>query len=477
MAGFGETIREFGVKLSLQFDKKGFEAAGEKVEKISSNLRHFSFEIAGAATAFLGFAALSGITARKLENQADILGINTEELQRYAYAAKIAAGTTEEDFAGALGTLGDTLNEVRRGNIEAGAALNSLGALADKSKEIQEAFKNPKTTALDLFKIIQPGFNQITDAVTRARLATQIFGNNALIPLLKMAPEKMEALAREGDRVAVTSEKQTAAAKALWQQYVKLGESFEKVSRGIGFTFMQVARPYLDMLLKWVATHQQLIRLNVAQAFKALAEILPVAVEAGKDFFHGLSAIVEKLGGTKNALKDLFAAYLIFKGVQLGTGLVQLGVAIVALGPQIPILLATAFALHEIWAALTGIENSYIFKALHNGGGATLGKLLTPTVLGANDMIEPGEKYKNYVPTAAEKAAEDSAHAREQAHEASMHAFDAGKTVNNNYQPILNIQMGSKATVAETVDATSKMLERDKELYLTKISNLYGGPQ
>lgn len=126
--GFGEVLREFGVKVSLNFDSKKVEEAQNKIEKFGGKLRSFAFEVAGLSAGVFEFQNLFTSNARSLQNQADLLGINTEQLQEYEYAAKVAADATREDLVGSLQTLGDTMDKARAGDLAARQALEQIGA-------------------------------------------------------------------------------------------------------------------------------------------------------------------------------------------------------------------------------------------------------------------------------------------------------------------------------------------------------------
>src|SRR5271170_2326609 len=123
----GKTIREFGVKVSLLFDKSKVEDSKKSIEGVANGLKNIGIQVASAATALLGIASISSQNSRELEQNSAALGINVERLQELEYAAKVTAGVSREELGGALEGLSKTLYEARNNNVEAARTLIRMG--------------------------------------------------------------------------------------------------------------------------------------------------------------------------------------------------------------------------------------------------------------------------------------------------------------------------------------------------------------
>ena len=66
--GLGKTLRKFVVRASLEFDDKSFSKFDKAVSNSARTAKQMSIAIAGASTAVLGFAKVTGRNARDLDN-------------------------------------------------------------------------------------------------------------------------------------------------------------------------------------------------------------------------------------------------------------------------------------------------------------------------------------------------------------------------------------------------------------------------
>ena len=420
---------------------------------MGASLRRTGFEIGAAAAAMFGFAELSGMNARKLQNQATILGVNVEELQRYGYAAKVAAGINEDEFNGSLNGLADTMDRFRHGDPLAAQAILNLSRSTEQRAKILSTLGDKTKTSLDLFKQVVPLFSKMDDAVAKSRLARNIFGTDKIVPFLNTPGKELDKLLNEAP---IRSAQQIAAAAKMQQQYEKLTANFKRFFFEVGFFLQRTLAPYLEKLQVWIAHNQKLIDMNIGEAIKALGDAFTYAVEAGKWLFEQMESFNHMLGGTRASVHLLIGAFLAYKGVTLAAGFVNaLSLISTAIGVTMPELVALGAIVHDIWAALNGnFEDTWVYKLVHSDGFVKLMNMIPGDVLGkGGDMmhVTPSPLMGSGF--------------QEQAN-AVM------KTIEHNYQPTVNIYAVPGASASDMGKQFESSMERDYEKAQAKMNAL-----
>lgn len=184
---------------------RAFNALGKGIDTVTSSV--FSFKGAiGLAVGGGGLLALANKsldTADAIAKTADRLGLTTDELQRYQYAAKLT-GVENEQLQTAFIFLNNQLAEGKLPYRD----INQ--ALLDLSNRMQSA-----ATGTD-----------------RARIATEAFGAKAgarLIPFLMQGQEGIKALGDEAERLGLVLDSKTIrAAENFKDQLEILGETITK---------------------------------------------------------------------------------------------------------------------------------------------------------------------------------------------------------------------------------------------------------
>jgi hypothetical protein len=161
----------------------------------------FGFGIAGGIVATAG--ALVALTARwgnlgyEVNRTAGLIGVSTDDLQRYRGAAKLA-GVDSAVLTRSLATLGDTLQDAQFGrNPQALIILNRLGI----------SIKRNASGVIDsvaAFKDISLAISRIADPRVQAIVA-RAFGLEDALPLLKMGPAAIEELAKQAEKFGLVA--------------------------------------------------------------------------------------------------------------------------------------------------------------------------------------------------------------------------------------------------------------------------------
>lgn len=407
MAGFGETIREFGVKISLAFDRQKVEQVQSKIEKLGAEMRHFSLEVTAAAAAIFEFGNLASSNARDLQQNADLLGVNVENLQELAYAAKVAAGVSRGELVGALESVSETMDKARHGDVMASEGLLRLAQAGVGTEKMLDLIRTKGTTSEEVMMALSQSFKNIKDPLAAARLATEAFGGAGakLLPFLKKGPEGIAALRKEGRALGVIIPKGTIdQAAEMDRQFTRMWEVFKSISYTIGFEVLKYLKPLVQEFLVWTQHNKKLIASGIVTAIKEIAHGLLLVLKFIREAMPYVESLVERLGGLEAVMRDLVAIFLIFKAITfsmavlsffsslwsivsvllpsmatligvfegLGTALSVIGeitaladivpalalmgpAILAAVGPLLPFiagLAAAAVAIHDIWALL-----------------------------------------------------------------------------------------------------------------------------
>lgn len=184
MSALRELIAFFGVEV----DDKKLDHAGEKMEGLAKLAERVGSTIGLA----FGLHEISEFLQGQIElaahigNTAEILGVATDELQEFRYAA-LNADVEMEGADKALRFLNKNLGEAVSGNAEAAKTFRELGVdLA--------TVKDGSRSAVSLLPDIADKFLKLDSQAERTALAMKIFGKQgaSLLPLLQKGGKELE---------------------------------------------------------------------------------------------------------------------------------------------------------------------------------------------------------------------------------------------------------------------------------------------
>lgn len=364
----GKTIREFGVKLSLAYDKAGYEGANRAIESMAKTIKEVGFGAAAAAGTIFGFAEAAASNAKDLELYSSTLGISTERLQELSYGAKIAANVNRDELMGALEGVSKTLDDVKRGNLEAGSTFNALGINVG-------AMVKSGMRADQVMAVVADRLKEINDPIARASLASKVFGGNVgtkLLPYLLKGSAGMAALGMEARKLGVVMDDKVLKSQAKFQDSLnRVLFVLKNIAYLIGGELIKKLEPLIIKFQNWVVANRKLIAtgikefiIGLGQAMRFLLDFAIGAVETFKKF-------AEHVGGVGNAVKILTTAWIGFKALQIGIAIYELATAFSVMGaallPIMPELLAISglmVAIHDGYTLLKGgdIKDTWVYQ-------------------------------------------------------------------------------------------------------------------
>lgn len=325
--GLGAVLREFGVKLTLDFDKKKVEEAKRNVEEVGAAMRTVGLQIAAAATTLFGFAAVTSHNSRELQQNAQMLGLNVERLQELEYAAKVAAGATRGDLMGALESISGTLDRARHSDVMASQSLVALGIPLDM-------IMNKSVTADQVLLQLGDSFSRIQDPMAKMRLATDVGGAGLakMLPLLNRGAMGMALLGKEGRDLGVILGKKTIDQGAEFDRTLtRIWFVLKNITYMIGNSLIKYLTPTVMAFQRWVVANRQFMASGIAGAVKALGTYLGIVFKVAKLVVGALQGVIHSLGGVERVARLVGIAMGVFTGLQIVGSIGKLAMSMRAL--------------------------------------------------------------------------------------------------------------------------------------------------
>lgn len=188
-------LRELLAKLDIQVDGSDLEKFAGSIEGVGSKLKSFGSLLAGglAAGAVKSFIDSQIEAGDALGDTAAKLGVSTDELQRFQFAAKATGGEVESATT-ALRFLNKNVGEAASGNKTLVEAFAKIGV------SVKDSNGNVAETA-DLLPGIAQGISELGSQGEKTAAAMAIFGRGAadILPLLDKGAAGVSALYEEFD--------------------------------------------------------------------------------------------------------------------------------------------------------------------------------------------------------------------------------------------------------------------------------------
>lgn len=186
-------LREVLARFGIDVETGPLENAEKGIGQVIGNLRTLGATLGAGVgiSQLVGFVNTSANLADELADVSERLGISTQGLQQWQYAAKLS-GIEAEAFRGGLGILQRNLAGAASGNADAAATFRKLGV------EVKNADGSIKPLD-DVLSGLAVGIAGVDDPTRRAGLAVKLFGRSGaqLVPLLSRGSEGIAELRAE----------------------------------------------------------------------------------------------------------------------------------------------------------------------------------------------------------------------------------------------------------------------------------------
>lgn len=254
---------------------------------------------AGVVAAGAAFAAMAKNAIDQADEMNDLsvkLGMSTEKLSAYAYAAKMSGASTDAVTTG-VQKLSSNLMDAARGQ---GAAKDAFAALGISVKGANGQIKDNDT----IMREVADKFAGFEDGAAKTALAVDIFGRSGadLIPMLNEGAAGLDAMQGEASRLGLVLDEKTAKAAGAFNDKVDL------MKAAVGGA---VARVTAEMLPAMNSIADKFVKAATDGEFlKSVANGLSVAFKLLVTAAIGLKATISLVGDSIGKLAAAAAAFL-----------------------------------------------------------------------------------------------------------------------------------------------------------------------
>jgi hypothetical protein len=153
--------------------------------------------ITATAAAVASLGAHWGPTGYEISRTPQLIGVSTNDLQRYRGAAQLA-GVSQEALTNSFASLGRTMQDAQFGrNPEAYAVLNKLGIGIQRNAQ-------GVVDTVGTFNDLALAISRITDPHVQEKMA-DIFGLREALPLLRQGPDAIARLTQEAEKFGLVA--------------------------------------------------------------------------------------------------------------------------------------------------------------------------------------------------------------------------------------------------------------------------------
>lgn len=235
-------------------------------------------------------------TGDQIEKMSRRLGIGTEVLSAWGYAAELS-GTSIEAVAKGLQMISKNAFDASRGMGEGKIAFEALGiAVKDASGRLR--------SGESLFLEFADKTSRLADENTKAGLAMKAFGEAgvALLPMLEEGSAGIEKMIAEARRMGITwIEEEAKRAAAFKDAQTKFEASIRGIKKTIAVALFPALRMGLDKLAEYIASNRETV---AGFAIDIATTLGGAAFSIGGAFVDAAQFVVEAIQTMRDAWKS-----------------------------------------------------------------------------------------------------------------------------------------------------------------------------
>ncbi len=317
------------LKAVLSANAEGMLKTLKSVNNMTKETRKYLSDVASSAGKLSGklglpFAALSGAIGglsimsvknavvgftdmgEAVEKGALKAGMSVQQYQRMKYVAE-QSGTSIEAMEGSLSKLNRQMGDAAAGkNKDLAGLMHQLGiGVRDSNGQVK--------SGIDLLPQLADAFERNENPAVRARMGMALFGKSyaEILPLLSEGSKGIEDNLKRFDRIkGVLGPDEIRGAKELGDSFKDLDLVMKGFQGTVAKELVPVIRPLVDGLVAWWVANKKLVSVEVTKMAKDLAAYIRTidfnaVLQGVGNFFRALGALVDMVGGAKNALIGL----------------------------------------------------------------------------------------------------------------------------------------------------------------------------
>lgn len=292
-------LRELLVSLGVQVDSKDLTGLEGRLSGAFSGLKKLGGLLIGGVVinGIKGFVTSQIELADHLNDTALKLGVSTNELQRFQYAAKLG-GVEADSAAQALNIFNKNVGGAATGNAEAAASFKKLGVnVKDSNGQVGSTF--------DLLSGVAEGVASLGSQQEKTAALMKIFGKQgaALGPVLAGGAEGLRAMSEQFDKLGGGLDDEYIQAIA------KAGDATDDMQFSLTFAKAQIMSAFLPAVVWIIKRATELFSwfTRLSKQIGGFGNILKVLAVGGIGFAAlKMASLIKTAGGVGKALKSAF---------------------------------------------------------------------------------------------------------------------------------------------------------------------------
>lgn len=299
-------IRELINLLSLEVNEESFEEGERRVLDVEEAL---AFLAAAGAAAALAVASLVD-HVQHVTRSAELLGVGTDILQEWGYAA-VAAGADVDNFAESLLDLEDKMDDAASGGKEYQELFARLGVTLKDDEG--------KLKSLEAFlPEVADAFEKMADGTERSGIASRLLGETGaktLLPMFAKGAAGIQEMAAEARALGVVlDEKVLRDTMAFRAEWGRTTATLQSMVHGIGGALLPGIQDLLVSLRAWIRENRALIASGFEGGMRLFAAAARITVQALAPLLSLVVFLARDLGGARLAMYGLLLALTIYTG-------------------------------------------------------------------------------------------------------------------------------------------------------------------
>jgi hypothetical protein len=310
-------IEELLIALGYKLDAAPLEEASQKAheaaEGMESRWKTAGLAIGGALAA-VGTAAVGAAAGLfKLADEgtkvgdeiakgARAAGTNSIEYQRMAFAAD-RAGVSKQQLSVGLRSLTVQLDRARSGGAE--PFRNALERIGLTVHDLGES-------AEENMGILSDALNKVSSDQERLALQSEIFGTRAgpqFASLIAEGSAGIRSLGDEAERLGkVMTEDALASSESFQDSLTNMRAALGSVTRDIGIELAPAVQSVTDDITNWIAENGELIRQDVGEIGKSLADGISAALPMIQGAISGIRVLTQTTQGFFQLVDEMTGA-------------------------------------------------------------------------------------------------------------------------------------------------------------------------
>jgi tetratricopeptide (TPR) repeat protein len=225
--------------------------------------------------------------------QSNMLGISTEALQRYRYAAGLA-DVSNQDLAKAF----QTLNK----NSGSGALAKSLEKI---DKPLLESLKTAKTTE-EAFGMITKRLRETADITKKSAVINAAFGKSGL-GIVNMLGDMDSLMDEAGKFGRIFTREDIERAANFNDSLTRVKTALTSLASYAQTGAVKALQPFIDKFLDWYVLNKDIIGQKIEDAVGKIAEAFNFVVRVLKDVKKELQPVIDRFRQWYAVNKDIIA--------------------------------------------------------------------------------------------------------------------------------------------------------------------------